>query len=128
MKALGVNIAATGLTERQAGEMGYSVLTSTVPWMDRAHYYPGGKAVLLKLTADADTGQLLGGQVIGPGDVTKRVDALATALTSRAKIEDVANLDLGYAPPYSTALDSIAHAANVLLNKREGLARTISAA
>ncbi|RJP18803.1 MAG: pyridine nucleotide-disulfide oxidoreductase [Candidatus Abyssobacteria bacterium SURF_5] len=128
MKAMGVNISSSGITERQARAMGYSLLTSVVPWMDRAHYFPGGKALLIKLVADAQSGRLLGGQIVGPGDVTKRVDVIATALSSRAKIEEVANLDLGYAPPYSTALDSIAHAANVLLNKRDGLAKTISAA
>lgn len=128
MKSLGVNIAATGLTERQARKLKRSVLTSIVPWMDRAHYYPGGKPVLVKMIADAQSGRLLGGQAVGAGDVTKRIDVLATALTSHAKIEDVANLDLGYAPPYSTALDSLAHAANVLLNKRDGLAKSISAA
>ncbi len=127
MKTMGVNISSTGITESQARSMGYEVLTSIVPWMDRAHYYPGGKPLLVKLIADAAGGRLLGGQVIGPGDVTKRTDVLATALTSRATIEDVAALDLGYAPPYSTALDGITHAANVLLNKRDGLAKSISA-
>lgn len=128
MKTLGVNIAATGLTEREARDMGYSVLTSLVPWMDRAHYYPGGKPILTKLVADEKTGRILGGQVVGPGDVTKRIDTIAAALSGRATIEEAANLDVGYAPPYSTALDGIAHAANVLLNKRAGLAKSISAA
>jgi rhodanese-related sulfurtransferase len=128
MKTMGVNVASTGITERLARESGYSVITCIVPWMDKAHYYPGGKPVLVKMMADAKDGRLLGAQVVGPGDVTKRIDVVATALTSRATIDGVANLDLGYAPPYSTALDSIAHAANLLKNKRDGLAKTITAA
>jgi rhodanese-related sulfurtransferase len=127
MKTLGMNIAATGITEREAREMGYSILTSIVPWMDRAHYYPGGKPILLKLIADEKDGRILGGQVVGPGDVTKRIDTISAALSSRATIEDAANLDVGYAPPFATALDGVAHAANVLLNKRDGLAKSISA-
>jgi NADPH-dependent 2,4-dienoyl-CoA reductase/sulfur reductase-like enzyme/rhodanese-related sulfurtransferase len=126
MKTMGVNIASTGLSERRARSLGYDVSTCLVPWMDRAHYYPGGKPVLVKMVADAGDGRLLGGQAVGPGDVTKRVDVLATALTNRATIDEVANLDLGYAPPYSTALDSVAHAANFLRNKRDGMAKSVT--
>jgi NADPH-dependent 2,4-dienoyl-CoA reductase/sulfur reductase-like enzyme/rhodanese-related sulfurtransferase len=126
MKTMGVNVASTGLTERQARAMGYELLTCIVPWMDKAHYYPGGKPIMVKMIADAADGRILGAQAVGPGDVTKRIDVLATALSHRATIDDVANLDLGYAPPYSTALDSVTHAANVLRNKRDGLARSVT--
>jgi len=125
MKTMGVNIACTGITEREAKALGYDVSTCIVPWMDRAHYYPGGKAIMVKMVADTADGRLLGVQAIGPGDVTKRVDVIAAALTNRATIDDVANLDIGYAPPYATALDSISHAANLLRNKRDGLAVSI---
>lgn len=126
MKTMGMNVANTGLSETQARSLGYDVLSCVVPWMDRAHYYPGGKAVMVKMVADASDGRLLGAQVIGPGEVTKRIDVLATALATKATIEDVANFDLGYAPPYSTALDSVAHAANLLKNKRDGLAKSVT--
>jgi NADPH-dependent 2,4-dienoyl-CoA reductase/sulfur reductase-like enzyme/rhodanese-related sulfurtransferase len=126
MKTMGVNVSSTGITERQARALGYDVLTCIVPWMDKAHYYPGGKAIMVKMIADAHDGRVLGAQVVGPGDVTKRTDVLATALTNRATIDDVANLDLGYAPPYSTALDSVTHAANLLKNKRDGLAKSLT--
>ena len=126
MKTMGVNVSSTGLTERQARALGYDVLTCVVPWMDKAHYYPGGKALMVKMVADAKDGRVLGAQVVGPGDVTKRTDVIATALTARSTIDDIANLDLGYAPPYSTALDSVTHAANVLKNKLSGLAKSIT--
>jgi NADPH-dependent 2,4-dienoyl-CoA reductase/sulfur reductase-like enzyme/rhodanese-related sulfurtransferase len=128
MKSMGMNIAGTGITERQARALGYSVLTSIVSSMDRAHYYPGAKFILVKMVADAKDGRLLGAQVVGPGDVTKRIDVLATALTSRADIDQIANLDLSYAPPYSTALDAVTHAANVLRNKRDGMAEALGPA
>jgi rhodanese-related sulfurtransferase len=126
MKTMGVNVSGAGITERQAKALGYDVITCIAPWMDHAHYYPGSKPVLVKMVADAGDGRLLGAQVVGPGDVTKRIDVLATALTSRATVDDVANLDLGYAPPFSTALDSVAHAANLLKNKRDGMAKSVT--
>jgi len=126
IKTMGVNIASTGITERQAKELGYDVITSVAPWMDRAHFYPGGKAITLKIVADARDGRLLGAQGVGPGDVTKRIDIIAAAITSRANIDDAANLDIAYAPPYSTALDSVTHAANLLKNKRDGMARSVT--
>lgn len=126
MKTMGVNIAATGITEIAARALGYEVTSCIVPWTDCAHFYPGGKAIMIKMVADASNGRLLGAQAVGPGDVTKRIDVLATALANRATIDDVADLDVGYAPPYSTALDGIAHAANLLRNKRDGLAKSIT--
>jgi len=60
------------------------------------------------------------------GDAVKRVDVAATAITFGATLDQFANLDLGYAPPYSTAIDVAAHAANVARNKLEGIARSVS--
>jgi len=128
MKTMGVNVATTGITEREARALGIDVLACVVPWMDRAHYYPGGKPIMIKMVADASDGRVLGAQAIGPGDVTKRIDVVAAALTGRATIDEVANIDVGYAPPYSTALDAVAHAANLLRNKRDGLAISITPA
>jgi NADPH-dependent 2,4-dienoyl-CoA reductase/sulfur reductase-like enzyme/rhodanese-related sulfurtransferase len=128
MKTMGVNVATTGITEHEARALGIDVLACVVPWMDRAHYYPGGKAIMIKMVADAADGRVLGAQAIGPGDVTKRIDVVAAALTGRVTIDDMANIDVGYAPPYATALDATAHAANLLRNKRDGLAVSITPA
>jgi rhodanese-related sulfurtransferase len=127
LKALGLNVAATGLTEAAARASGYEVVTCLVPSFDHAHYYPGGKWFIGKLIVESGSGRLLGGQFVGPGDVAKRLDVIATAITFGATIEDVANLDLGYAPPFSTAIDSVAHASNVVRNKLEGLAVSVAA-
>ncbi len=125
-KVLDYNLARTGLTERQARQLGYDVLTSLVPGPDRAHYYPTAAPLLVKLVADAVTGRMLGAQVVGPGEAVKRIDVLATALTFGATMDNLPDLDLGYAPPYSSAVDPLAHAANVLRNKRDGLARALT--
>ena len=69
---------------------------------------------------------MLGAQALGPGDAVKRIDVLATALTFGATIDHLPDLDLGYAPPYSSAVDPLAHAANVLRNKRDGLAKALT--
>lgn len=127
-KVLDYNIGRTGLSEREAREAGYEVVTSLAPREDRAHYYPTGQPFVIKLIADRETERLLGGQAIGRGEVVKRIDVLATALRFGASVKDVADLDLGYAPPYSTAIDAAAHAANMMRNKIDGLARGISAA
>jgi NADPH-dependent 2,4-dienoyl-CoA reductase/sulfur reductase-like enzyme/rhodanese-related sulfurtransferase len=121
-----LNIGATGLTETKARALGYDVVTTLAPAPDHAHYYPGAKVIFVKMVADAKTRKVLGVQVVGPGEAAKRVDVIATALRFGATVDDVATLDLGYAPPYSGALDNVIHAANILRNKMDGVAQTIS--
>lgn len=125
-KVLDLNVARTGLSEKQAKELGYEVITALVPGPDRSHYYPGQKPIRIKLIADAKSGRILGAQIVGFGVVDKRIDVVATAIQMKATIYDLANLDLAYAPPYSTALDTLIHAANVVKNKKDGLYQTIS--
>jgi len=69
---------------------------------------------------------LLGAQMVGWGVVDKRIDIIVTAMHMGATIDDLANFDLAYAPPYSAAVDTLIHAANVARNKRDGLYKTIS--
>lgn len=127
LKSLGCNIAKTGLMLAEARDAGFDAISSLTPSFDKAHYYPGGKPFLVKLVADSNTEKLLGAQLVGPGDVAKRVDVLATALTWGATLKDLADLDLAYAPPYSTAVDPIAHAANHTRNQLAGMAVAVTA-
>jgi NADPH-dependent 2,4-dienoyl-CoA reductase/sulfur reductase-like enzyme/rhodanese-related sulfurtransferase len=120
-------VARTGLTEREARAAGYDVLTASAPGPDKAHYMPGAKLLMLKLVADKKSGKLLGLQGVGPGEAAKRIDVAATALTAGMTIDDVANLDLSYAPPYAQAMDNLITAANVARNKRDGIMSAISA-
>jgi NADPH-dependent 2,4-dienoyl-CoA reductase/sulfur reductase-like enzyme/rhodanese-related sulfurtransferase len=113
-------VARTGLNEREAREAGFDPLAAVIPGPDRAHFIPTARTVILKLVADRVTGRLLGAQGVGPGDVAKRIDVIATALTAGLDVDRLAQLTLAYAPPYSMAVDIVLAAANVLRNKREG--------
>ncbi len=126
VKVFDYNVGKSGLTEKDARARGYDVVTALIPAPDRAHYYPEGKPILVKLVAERDTGRILGGQVVGPGDAIKRVDVLVTALRFQATYKDLRDLDLGYAPPYSAALDPLAHAANTIENKIHGVAKSVT--
>jgi NADPH-dependent 2,4-dienoyl-CoA reductase/sulfur reductase-like enzyme/rhodanese-related sulfurtransferase len=126
LKVFDYNVGKTGLNEREARGNGYEVVTALVPGAECAHYYPGCKMILLKIIADARNGRLLGLQAVGPGETVKRIDVFASALFFKGTVEDLRNIDLAYAPPYSNAIDLAATAANVISNKMSGLARTIS--
>jgi NADPH-dependent 2,4-dienoyl-CoA reductase/sulfur reductase-like enzyme/rhodanese-related sulfurtransferase len=126
VKVFRYSVGKTGLTETQAREAGYEPVTALVPSTDVPHYYPTSKALLIKMIADRKTRKILGLQAIGPGEVAKRIDVLATSLNFGATIDDLPEIDLGYAPPYSTAIDIVAHAANILRNKIEGTAQALT--
>jgi len=126
VKVFDYNVGRTGLTEHEARELGYDVVVSLAPAPDRAHYYPTSQPIFIKLIADAQTRKVLGAQVVGPGEAAKRVDVVATAITFGATVDDLAYIDLGYAPPYSSAMDNVHHAANIIRNKLDGIAKSIS--
>ena len=119
-KVFCVTVARAGLNERQAREHGYKVVTTLTAGPDRAHYMPDAAPIMIKLVADADTRRLLGIQIVGPGEAAKRLDVAVAALTAGMTVDQMANLDLGYAPPYSDALDNLHTACNVMRNKLDG--------
>ncbi|MFC1915393.1 FAD-dependent oxidoreductase [Chloroflexota bacterium] len=125
-KVFDYNVGRVGLSESQAREAGYEVVTCLVTHYEHATYYPDGKEILVKLIASKADNRLLGGQVVGPGETAKRIDVLATVLTFGATADDLSSLDLSYAPPYNSAMDPLHHAANVILNKQKGYARAIT--
>ena len=125
-KVFDCNVARVGLNELQAREAGYDVVTCIVPGYEHATYYPNGREILVKLVVERSNSRLLGGQVVGPGETAKRIDVLATALSFEATTDDLANLDLAYAPPYNSALDPLHNAANVIRNKYSGYAKTLT--
>lgn len=125
-KILDYHCGTTGITERKALELGYDVVTTLCPRYDYSSYIPEAKYTIIKLIADRQSCNVLGCQVVGEGDGIKRIDVVATAMKFGTNLKTIADLDLGYAPPYSTAIDAIAHAANVLRNKIQGIAHGIS--
>jgi NADPH-dependent 2,4-dienoyl-CoA reductase/sulfur reductase-like enzyme/rhodanese-related sulfurtransferase len=125
-KAFDFTLGRTGLTEKQARALGPHVETAVWAGTDRPHYMIESKPLIIKLVASRQTRKLLGAQIVGPGDGSKRLDVAASAIYFGATVDDVANIDLGYAPPYSTPIDPIATAAHVLANKLDGIAKGIS--
>ncbi len=120
VKLPGINCGRTGLTETAAREEGYDVETIVMVTDDKAHYYPGAAWFVTKLIADKTTRKLLGVQVIGPGAVDKMVDIAVTGIAMGAALEDFDNLDLAYAPPFSTAIHPFVQAVYMLENKLDG--------
>lgn len=91
VKLPGLNAGRTGLTEAQAKEAGYDVVTALVPTDDKAHYYPDASFFITKLIADRSTRKLLGVQVFGPGSVDKMVDIAVMGLNMGAVLDDFEN-------------------------------------
>ncbi|SMD13240.1 FAD-dependent oxidoreductase [Sporomusa malonica] len=126
VKVLNLHVGKTGLTEREAKELGYQYVTAMVAGPDKPHYMPGSKPVTIKLIVEADSRKLLGAQAFGEGEVVKRIDVMAAALTMGMTIDDLFDMDLAYAPPYSSPIDNVAVAANAIMNKLEGKLKGIS--
>ncbi|UCD28024.1 MAG: FAD-dependent oxidoreductase [Planctomycetota bacterium] len=113
-------VARTGLIERDARELGYEVTTVLSPAPDRSHYMPTAKQIMLKIVVDTKTRKLLGIQAVGPGACDKRIDVAVMALIAGMTVDQIANADLCYAPPYAPAMDNIITAANIARNKLNG--------
>jgi NADPH-dependent 2,4-dienoyl-CoA reductase/sulfur reductase-like enzyme/rhodanese-related sulfurtransferase len=120
VKVFDLTVAKTGLSEREALAEGYSPLALYVDPSQHAGYYPGAKALSIKTVTDRDSGRLIGAQVIGEAGVDKRIDVLATAMYHHMSLEDLLNLDLAYAPPYSAARDPVIIAGAVGQNYYQG--------
>ncbi len=114
-------VASAGVNEQQAENAGIDYMSVIAPGPDRAHYYPGARYIRMKIIVERGTWRVIGAQAAGMGEVAKRIDVLSTAIQAGMTIDQLSNLDLAYAPPYSPALDPVITAANVAMNKRDGL-------
>ncbi|WP_408996925.1 FAD-dependent oxidoreductase [Streptomyces ipomoeae] len=110
-KVCDLEIARTGLREKDAHRAGLQYVTVTIESTSRAGYYPGAAPMTVKLLAERRTGRLLGLQIVGREGAGKRVDIAAVALTAGMTVEQMTALDLGYAPPFSPVWDPILVAA-----------------
>ena len=110
-KVCHLEIARTGLRERDAERAGFAYVTVTVQSGTKAGYFPGTQDMTIKMTAERRSGRLLGVQIVGYQGSAKRIDTAATALWNRMTVEDMTALDLGYAPPFSPVWDPVAIAA-----------------
>jgi NADPH-dependent 2,4-dienoyl-CoA reductase/sulfur reductase-like enzyme len=110
-----LTIASTGLSEAEALNAGYNVEIAHVTRPNQPYFF-GGREMQIKAIADQATGQLLGVQIIGHDGVDKRLDVFATLITYGATVDELFNLDLGYAPPFSTTKDPIHYTGMILDN------------
>jgi CoA-dependent NAD(P)H sulfur oxidoreductase len=116
VKVFSLEVARTGLSRAQARNAGFSPRVASVRARERAGYL-GGKEILVQMVADGSSGRLLGAQMVGEQGVAKRIDVLATALHARLTVEQVAGLDLSYAPPFSAVWDPVLIAAQEMLRE-----------
>ena len=107
IKVFDMTAATTGINETNARRAGLQVDTVILSPMSHAGYYPGGKVMTMKVVFEKATCRLLGAQIIGYEGVDKRIDVLATAIHAGMKATQLKDLDLAYAPPYSSARDPV---------------------
>jgi len=121
IKIFDMTAAATGINETNAKKTGLDVDTVILSPMSHAGYYPGGKLITMKVVFEKETYRLLGAQIVGYEGVDKRIDVLATAIHAGLKATQLKDLDLAYAPPYSSAKDPVNMAGFMIDNISKGL-------
>jgi NADPH-dependent 2,4-dienoyl-CoA reductase/sulfur reductase-like enzyme/rhodanese-related sulfurtransferase len=126
-KAMDHTFAMTGLSEKAAIALGIDSANATVHRYHHVSYFPGATELSLKLVYDRGTRRLLGAQAFGKDGIDKRIDVAATAIAGGMSIDDLAELDLAYAPPYGAANDPINMAAFAAQNAESGYSPTVSA-
>ncbi|MGP4077464.1 CoA-disulfide reductase [Halobacillus sp. K22] len=115
-KVFDLTVAATGNNEKLLKKLGVPFESVHVHPSSNASYYPGGHPLSLKVLFDANTGKIFGAQAAGVKGVEKRIDVIATAIKGNLTVEDLADLELSYAPPYSSAKDPVNLAGYVAAN------------
>ena len=121
IKVFDMTAASTGVNETNAKKAGLDVDTVVLSPMSHAGYYPGGKVMTMKVVFKKETYRLLGAQIVGYEGVDKRIDVLATAIRAGLKATELKDLDLAYAPPYSSAKDPVNMAGFMIENIAKGV-------
>ena len=123
LKVFDMTAALTGLNETQAAAAGFDADSVILSPMSHAGYYPGGRVMTMKVVFEKATYRLLGAQIVGYEGVDKRIDVLATAIRAGMKATELKDLELAYAPPYSSAKDPVNMAGFMVDNIARGLLR-----
>jgi NADPH-dependent 2,4-dienoyl-CoA reductase/sulfur reductase-like enzyme/rhodanese-related sulfurtransferase len=126
VKVFDLTVAATGATEKALKQHKIPHLISYTHSGSHASYYPGATVMAIKLLFSPGSGKILGGQIVGMDGVDKRIDILATAIRGDMTVYDLEELELAYAPPYSSAKDPINVAGFVAANLLKGDLDTIN--
>ena len=123
IKVFDLTAASTGVSETNAKKAGLDVDTVILSPMSHAGYYPGGKLMTMKVVFEKGTYRLLGAQIVGYEGVDKRIDVLATAIRAGLTAIQLKDLDLAYAPPYSSAKDPVNMAGFMVENLAGGVVK-----
>ena len=123
IKIFDLTVAGTGLTEKTAKSAGINCESVVLSPSSHAGYYPGAKVMTMKVVFEKDTWKLLGAQIVGTEGVDKRIDVLATAIHAGLKATQLKDLDLAYAPPFSSAKDPVNMAGFMIENIRNGFVK-----
>ena len=121
IKVFDMTAASTGLNETNAKKAGLDVDKVILSPMSHVGYYPGGRLMTMKVVFEKETYRLLGSQIVGYEGVDKRIDVLATAIHTGMKATELKDLDLAYAPPYSSAKDPVNMAGFMIDNLADGI-------
>lgn len=121
IQAFDITAASTGINESNAKKAGIDTDKVILSPMSHADYYPGGKVMTMKIVFEKNTFRLLGAQIVGYEGVDKRIDVLATAIRAGIKATELKDLDLAYAPPYSSAKDPVNMAGFMIDNLANGM-------
>lgn len=113
-KVFALEVAGTGLTEKESKAAGFDPVSVTIQGISKPHSFPGSEKLWLRLVADKNSGRLLGAQGIGKDGVVSRINVLAAALTAGLPVQELAYIDLAYAPPFSGSWDPLHIAARKL--------------
>jgi NADPH-dependent 2,4-dienoyl-CoA reductase/sulfur reductase-like enzyme len=114
-KICALEVARTGLQEREIKELGLEYVAGKIESSTRAWYYPNAGRITVKILAEKGCGRLLGGQIVGIEGAAKRIDVIAASLHAGFTVQDMINLDLSYAPPFSPVWDPVLIAARKAL-------------
>lgn len=123
IKIFDITAAATGINEKMVKSLGIAADKVILSPMSHAGYYPGGKMMTMKVLFEKESSRILGAQIVGFQGVDKRIDVLATAIRAGMKAYDLAELDLAYAPPYSSAKDPVNMAGYIIENIKNGVVK-----
>jgi len=117
LKVFDLAVARTGLCSEDAAAESMPVVSARIEAWDRAAYYPTARKLWVKLIAERESRRLIGAQVAGYGDASKRIDVACAAITSGMRVEELVQLDLAYSPPYGNLWDPLLIAAQAVLRK-----------
>ena len=123
IKVFDMTAAVTGINEKTAASLGIETDKVILSPMSHAGYYPGGRLMTMKVLFEKGSYRLLGAQIVGFDGVDKRIDVLATAIRAGMKAYELVDLDLAYAPPYSSAKDPVNMAGYIAENLRNGVVK-----